>query len=1158
MSEATGDKVYHTFEVGPPEVSGDKSSTASPGRFQGLFEDKDKDIQYFQGYCAPLYKKVLYYLLGVCTAGLLFLACKWSTSLYIALRLKKCQLRNASHVKIVLTTGHEDLELIQLVEGGATGRASLESSAWSQGDVDGQALLGQAGQNLHRLLEYRGNRYFYVDAIGTFAPVAPIPKTFNESLRRTAQLLASSSGGLSLLAPTWDLWEREVQYGANQMKIPVKSLSEIIYSAMWHPFYVFQYFSVLVWIFGDNYYSYAVCIMLITWFSIISEAVQERSNMLRLAKVAQYTCEVNVLRGGDVKRMDSTCLVPGDVVVMEVGVLPCDMVLLRGECIVDENMLTGESVPVRKVSYSPTADAGGYDPDKCPGCTLFGGTQVAQARAKGGKKAFAMVVRTRFYSAKGELLKSILYPREHSESFVSDSLRFIAMMLAVCLLLYTWSATTLASVGAGWVMLVVRLLDMVTIAVPPALPACLTIAIVFSINRLKKQGIYVTGADRIPMAGQLDVMCFDKTGTLTEQGLDLLGVSSISQGTFQPLTAVMAQLPTRIVQLLATCHGLAHLGGELVGDPLDQKLFQATGWDLHDDKPQGLEGYDEEEEEEDASVQVSHPQVHVWASPPLGEEKYTVVHRFEFSSKLQRNVVVVRGPQPGAPLQVFVKGSPEALRTLVVAESVPEDFDQVLGEYTREGLRVLAVAAGELGNIKDKDLHAMTQEQVESSMPLLLVGLVVMANPLRKDSAGVIQALQKAQIRCVMVTGDHIRTAISVAHQCYILADHRAVCLVDASTKAEHDHSISIINTDGTIREGVSRREALMQVLSGELQCAITGKGFDRLLQSLEPDITDTVLNRASVFARMSPDNKRDLMELLGNGISVIPNCPHLGLKVGFCGDGANDCGALKAAHVGVSLCEAEASVAAPMTSRKQTIASMVTVIAEGRCTLMATYQIFQFIIGYALVQAFSTNLCYHFALDLGDVQYLVQDLIFTTVLAALMGYTEPRTKLADRRPLNRVMSLPLILDTALQLVVVVTFQILAVFVLLRNQPGYVPARGTPDLRTVKEPEVSTLYLLGLAQYIVLALVFNKGAPHRKELYTNLTLLGTLTLQVIFVLYTLLRVDRFTKWQEVVGYDGVMTVRFRQLLLLLMVTNGVLAFFTQWMGAKCCRAGSSR
>lgn len=79
-----------------------------------------------------------------------------------------------------------------------------------------------------------------------------------------------------------------------------------------------------------------------------------------------------------------------------------------------------------------------------------------------------------------------------------------------------------------------------------------------------------------------------------------------------------------------------------------------------------------------------------------------------------------------------------------------------------------------------------------------------------------------------------------------------------------------------------------------------------RLVETLHAELLPACLHRACVFARMSPDNKRDLMQLLGNGLEGAPKAPHLGLHVGFCGDGANDCGALKAAHVGVSLCEAE------------------------------------------------------------------------------------------------------------------------------------------------------------------------------------------------------------------------------------------------------------
>ena len=102
------------------------------------------------------------------------------------------------------------------------------------------------------------------------------------------------------------------------------------------------------------------------------------------------------------------------------------------------------------------------------------------------------------------------------------------------------------------------------------------------------------------------------------------------------------------------------------------------------------------------------------------------------------------------------------------------------------------------------------------------------------------------------------------------------------------------------------------QVMMGDLECAVTGKGFDALLTPpYDPELLQPVLRRGSVFARMSPDNKRDLMLLLGSGLqpgsdgaagssgSSASRPPHLGLFVGFCGDGANDCGALKAAHVG-------------------------------------------------------------------------------------------------------------------------------------------------------------------------------------------------------------------------------------------------------------------
>jgi cation-transporting ATPase 13A2 len=308
-------------------------------------------------------------------------------------------------------------------------------------------------------------------------------------------------------------------------------------------------------------------------------------------------------------------------------------------------------------------------------------------------------------------------------------------------------------------------------------------------------------------------------------------------------------------------------------------------------------------------------------------------------------------------------------------------------------------------------------------------------------------------------------------------------------------------------------------------------------------------LQRGTVFARMSPDNKKDLVHLMGRGLEALPLCPYLGLHIGFCGDGANDCGALKAAHVGVSLCEAEASVAAPMTSNQQTIASMITVVAEGRCTLMATYQIFQFIIGYALVQAFSTNLMYTYALNIGNYQYLVEDLFFTTISASLMGYTKPRSKLSSQRPFPRVLSWPLMMSTILQLLVVMVFQ-MAALAALHSQPGYVRTLGPPSIQQVVAAENTTIYIICLAQFIILAMVFNKGHPHRAPLRTNYGLVIALVGQVIFLLYTIFGSGAFnSNVQQLMPYDSIIDGRFRGVLLGLIIANVVVAVLAEFFCA---------
>ena len=102
----------------------------------------------------------------------------------------------------------------------------------------------------------------------------------------------------------------------------------------------------------DGYRSYASCILVMSIASATMELYSTVKNLRKIRKMAQYSCPVKVMRSGnenDLKEIESTMLVPGDVIEVPENVsIPCDLVLLSGSCIVNESMLTGESIPVIK------------------------------------------------------------------------------------------------------------------------------------------------------------------------------------------------------------------------------------------------------------------------------------------------------------------------------------------------------------------------------------------------------------------------------------------------------------------------------------------------------------------------------------------------------------------------------------------------------------------------------------------------------------------------------------------------------------------------------------------------------------------------------------------------------------------------------------------
>jgi len=112
--------------------------------------------------------------------------------------------------------------------------------------------------------------------------------------------------------------------------------------------------------------------------------------------------------------------------------MPCDFVLLEGSAIVNESMLTGESIPVIKNPTPHTNDS--FNPVEDAKYILFAGTKIIQARPPQGGKVYAMVIRTGFLTLKGGLVRDILYPKPNKFKFYRDSYIFVACLAMVAII----------------------------------------------------------------------------------------------------------------------------------------------------------------------------------------------------------------------------------------------------------------------------------------------------------------------------------------------------------------------------------------------------------------------------------------------------------------------------------------------------------------------------------------------------------------------------------------------------------------------------------------------------------------------------------------------------------------------------------------------------
>uniref|UniRef100_A0A8C6F5P8 Polyamine-transporting ATPase 13A2 n=1 Tax=Monodon monoceros TaxID=40151 RepID=A0A8C6F5P8_MONMO len=1102
------------------------------------------------GYCGSPWRVIGYHIVVWMMAGIPLLLFRWKPMWRVRLRLQPCSLARAETLVIEIRDKEDSswqLYTVQ-VQTEAISKDSLELPPQTQAeDGRSQAAVGTLPEGtwkdtaqLHRTEEavsgqqrtlryylFRGQRYVWIETQQAFCRVSLLDHG------RTCDDLHCSSTGLSLQDQT----VRKTIYGPNVISVPVKSYPQLLVDEALNPYYGFQAFSIGLWL-ADYYYWYALCIFLISMVSICVSIYKTRKQSQTLRDMVQLSVQVCVCRpGGEEEWVDSSELVPGDCLVLplEGGLMPCDAALVAGECMVNESSLTGESVPVLKTAL-PEGPVP-YFPETHQRHTLFCGTLILQARAFVGPHALAVVTQTGFCTAKGALVSSILHPRPINFKFYKHSVKFVAALSVLALLGTVYSIFILHRNHVPLDEIVIRALDLVTVAVPPALPAAMTVCTLYAQNRLRSQGVFCTHPMRINLGGKLRLVCFDKTGTLTEDGLDVMGVVPLKGQEFLPLVPEPRRLPMGpLLRALATCHTLSRLRDTPVGDPMDLKMVESTGWVL---------------EEGSAADSTFGTQVLAVMKPPLQElhlqgmeeplVPVSILSHFPFSSALQRMSVVVAWPGAARP-EACVKGSPELVAGLCDPKTVPTDFAQMLQSYTAAGYRVVALASKPLPIAPNMEAaQQLTRDAVEWRLSLL--GLLVMQNLLKPQTTPVIQALRRTCIRTVMVTGDNLQTAVTVAQACGMVGPQERLVIIHANPP-ERGQPASLellpVESSAAVNGAQDPDQAASYTMEPDPRSshlALSGSTFGVLMKHF-PKLLPKVLVQGTVFARMAPEQKTEL----------VCELQKLQYCVGMCGDGANDCGALKAADVGISLSQAEASVVSPFTSSVANIECVPMVIREGRCSLDTSFSVFKYMALYSLTQFISVLILYTVNTNLGDVQFLVVDLVITTTVAVLMSRTGPALALGQARPPGALLSVPVLSSLLLQVALVASVQLGGYFLTVA-QPWFVPLNRTvPAPDNLPNYENTVVFCLSSFQYLILAMAVSKGAPFRRPLYTNVPFLVALVLLGSVLVGLLLAPGLL---QGLLALRSIADTYFKLLLLGLVAFNFVGAFMLESVLDQC-------
>jgi len=450
-----------------------------------------------------------------------------------------------------------------------------------------------------------------------------------------------------------------------------------------------------------------VILLLNAILGFIQEYRADRA-MAALKKLSTPLCRV--MRSGHVVQLDTEELVPGDLVLLNAGdKIPADGRFIDAKRIlVDESSLTGESVPVEKIT-APLKHETRLAAEKEN--MAFLGTTVAK-----GRGAF-LVTDTGAGTELGKIAQSLATKREQTplqKDLGKLGTKILIIVLATCVVVFLVELFKqgIQSAPGAWLEPLLVAIALAVAAIPEGLPAAVTISLALGIRKMAAERAIVRRMHAVETLGCTSFIASDKTGTLTENKMRV-----------EQLIPYDAELERTMLQVMLLCNDTYRSGHELIGDPTETALVRYA-----DEK-----GYVMEE------LAKSHPRVDELAFD--SERKMmTTLHQWN-----KRFLSATKG----APEEIII-------RSANLDSAKRDHWLHRCHQLSEQGFRILGLAKKEVS-------MGTADSSLESGMEFL--GLVAESDPPRKEVPHAIKTCQNAGIGVAMITGDHAATARAIAEK---------------------------------------------------------------------------------------------------------------------------------------------------------------------------------------------------------------------------------------------------------------------------------------------------------------------------------------------------------------------------------------------------------